>query len=353
MDSYTGRTSPLAGLGITLPVLAAPMAGGPTTVALVKAAANAGGMGFLAGGYKTAGQLDEQIAEVSRSAPQERAALFGVNLFAPNPQAVDRAEYRRYADALRPLAERFGVSLPPDPVEDDDHWDAKIDVLRQHPVPVVSFTFGIPPQQVIDSLRAQGTLVVQTITNVAEARAAADAGVDMLAVQGYAAGGHSATLTPRQIPDPIALPALVAMVQDATRLPVIAAGGLATPLQVAAVADSGAVAVMTGTLLLRTAESGASPVHQAAIADRSRRETVLTRCFTGRPARALRNRFIDLYGATAPSGYPAVHHLTSAIRKGAATAGDPEFVHLWAGAGYQHATTDTAADVLRGLASTL
>src|ERR1700741_1643582 len=142
------RTSPLAGLGVTAPVLAAPMAGGPTTAALVTAAARSGGMGFLAAGYKNAEQLHQQLTEV-RAAPQ----VFGVNLFAPNPLAIDPAEYRRYAEALRPLAERYGVELPPEPVEDDDYWEQKLDLLRRDPVPVVSLTFAIPPAQVITSLR--------------------------------------------------------------------------------------------------------------------------------------------------------------------------------------------------------
>jgi NAD(P)H-dependent flavin oxidoreductase YrpB (nitropropane dioxygenase family) len=305
-------------------------------------------MGFLAGGYKTAGQLRDQVVEV-----RESVTSFGVNLFVPNPVAVSLAEYRRYADALRPVAERYGAELPRDPVEDDDSWDAKIALLCTDPVPVVSFTFGIPPHRVIDSLRAQGTVVVQTVTSAAEARAATDANADMLAVQGCAAGGHSATLTPERVPDPIPLAVLVAMIQDASKLPVIATGGLGTPVQVAAVVHSGADAVMVGTPLLRTAESGASPVHQAAIADHSRGETILTRCFTGRPARALRNRFTDRYAAIAPSGYPALHHLTGPIRKAAAAAGDPEAVHLWAGKSYQHAAPGPAADVLRELASAL
>lgn len=341
--------SPLDGLGVTAPVLAAPMAGGPTTVALVRAAAQAGGMGFLAGGYKTAAQLGEQITE-ARS-PGTRA--FGVNLFVPNPVPADRAEYRQYARALRPLAGQYGVGLPEDPVEDDDHWEEKLSLLLSDPVPVVSFTFGIPGGDAISRLRARGTIVVQTVTNAAEARAATDAGADMLAVQGCAAGGHSATLTPERFPEQIPLAVLLAMVQDATRLPVIAAGGLATSQQAAAVIHSGAQAVMVGTPLLRTEESGASKVHQAAIAGHSRGETVMTRCFTGRPARALPNQFIARYAAAAPAGYPALHHLTSPIRKAAAAAGDPEFVHLWAGTGYQLATAEPAADVLRGLASAI
>ena len=340
------RTSPLAGLGVTAPVLAAPMAGGPTTAALVTAAAQAGGLGFLAGGYKTAEQLRAQLAEVRAVTP-----VFGVNLFAPNPVAIDPADYRRYTAALRPLAERYGVELPPEPVEDDDYWAQKLDLLRRDPVPVVSFTFAIPPAQVIASLRSVGSVVVQTVTNAAEARAATDAGVDMLAVQGWAAGGHSATLTPSRFPEPIPTAVLVALIRDASRLPLIAAGGLATPAQVAEVIHAGAEAVMVGTALLRTPQSGASAVHQAAIADRSRGETILTRSFTGRPARAIRNRFTEEYDALAPSGYPALHHLTSPIRKAAAAAGDPEAVHLWAGTGYRQAAAGEAADVLRTLAS--
>ena len=228
-------TSPLAGLGVTAPVLAAPMAGGPTTAALVTAAARAGGLGFLAGGYKTAEQLHAQLAEVRPVTP-----VFGVNLFAPNPLAIDPAEYRRYAETLRPLAERYGVELPPEPVEDDDYWEQKLDLLRRDPVPVVSFTFAIPPAQVIASLRSLGSVVAATVTNAAEARAATNAGVDMLAVQGWAAGGHSATLTPRRLPEPVPTAVLVATIRDASRLPVIAAGGLATPAQVADVIHAGA-----------------------------------------------------------------------------------------------------------------
>lgn len=342
-------TSPLDGLGVTAPVLAAPMAGGPTTVALVRAAARAGGLGFLAGGYKSTALLEEQVAQVR----SEGTGVFGVNLFAPNPVPVDLDEYRRYAGALRPLADEYGLELPKAPVEDDDHWDEKLELLRADPVPVVSFTFGIPPERVISDLRARGTVVVQTVTSTAEARAATDAGADMIVVQGCAAGGHSATLAPERLPEQIPLAVLLAMVQDATRLPVIAAGGLATAQQAAAVIHSGARAVMVGTPLLRTRESGASGVHQAALADHSRGETVMTRCFTGRPARALPNQFIVRYASAAPAGYPALHHLTSPIRKAAAAAGDPEFTHLWAGAGYRQAADGPAADVLRDLASAI
>ena len=108
-----------------------------------------------------------------------------------------------------------------------------------------------------------------------------------------------------------------------------------------------------GTVLLRANESGASATHQAALTDPARTETVLTHAFTGRPARGLRNAFIDAHEAEAPLGYPALHHLTSPLRKAAAAAGKPDYVHLWAGTGYRHATAEPTADILRRLAADL
>ena len=170
-------------------------------------------------------------------------------------------------------------------------------------------------------------------------------------MQASGAGGHSATWTPQRMPDPLPLPDLVAAVRAATGVPVIAAGGLSTPAEVAAALGAGAVAVMAGTALLRSDESGASAVHQAALADPDRGDPVLTRAFSGRPARGLPNRFITGFDAIAPLGYPAVHHLTSSLRKAATAAGDPELVNLWAGAGYRRATSGPAAGILKELAS--
>jgi nitronate monooxygenase len=164
-----------------------------------------------------------------------------------------------------------------------------------------------------------------------------------------AAGGHSAVFSPLRPPADLPLPDLVAAVRAATGLPVIAAGGIGTAADVAAALAAGAEAVAVGTALLRSAEAGTSATHRAALAD-TRRGTVLTHAFTGRPARGLRNAFIDTYEPLAPYGYPALHHLTSPLRRAAAAAGDPERVHLWAGTGYRHAAEAPAAAVLTGLA---
>jgi len=340
--------SPLSDLGISLPVAAAPMAGGPSTVAMVLAAARAGALGFLAAGYKTPDAIRSEIAQV-RSA----AVPFGVNIFAPNGVPVDPGAYRTYAAAMQREADRFALTLPADPVEDDDHFGAKTDLLLSDPVPVVSFTFGMPDPALIKALQKVGTTVIQTVTSSAEAGLGVTAGVDVLAVQGRNAGGHSGTFTPQRPPAPMALTDLVARIRMDTDRPIVAAGGLATADDVAAAVGAGADATMVGTALLRAQESGASAIHRSALIDPVRTETVLTHAFTGRPARALRNAFIDTYQAQAPLGYPAIHHLTSPLRKAAAAAGQPDLVHLWAGTGYRSATDDSAAQILTRLAGRL
>lgn len=333
---------------MSIPLVAAPMAGGPTTPAMVSAATRAGGLGMLAAGYKTVEAVEAEVKQL-----RAEGIPFGINLFAPNPLPVDPGSYRAYAAIVQRDAERFGLTLPPEPIEDTDRFDEKVALLLDDPVPMVSFTFGIPSHAVIAALRKAGSVVVQTVTTPDEAVQARDAGVDMLAVQAAAAGGHSGTLSPRKPLTPVPIAELVEQIVAAVPLPVIAAGGLATPAAVAEVIRAGAAAAAVGTVLLRADESGASATHRAALTDPAYTETVLTRAFTGRPARGLRNAFIDAHEAEAPLGYPAIHYLTSPLRKAAAAAGKPDYVHLWAGTGYRNATAEPTSEILRRLASGL
>lgn len=331
-------------LGSSLPVLAAPMAGGPTTPALVLAASQAGSAGFLAGGYKTAEELANQVAEV-----RVQVGTYGVNLFAPNQVFVDPAEYAAYRELLLPLAERYGVDLPAQPVEDDDGWQDKLDVLVEAAPPVVSFTFGLPDSAGTAALRRAGCALVQTVTSPEEARLAAEAGLDGLAVQSAHAGGHWGTFTPERAPERLPLSDLVAAVVAATDLPVLAAGGVGTGEDVQGALDAGAQAVGVGTLLLLATEAGTNPAHRAGLVGPDRGPTVTTRAFSGRPAGALRNDFLAAYDAQAPLGYPALHYLTSPIRRAAAAVADVEHVNLWAGSGYRAVSELPAGEILRSL----
>ncbi len=246
---------------------------------------------------------------------------------------------------------RYDVELPATPREDDDCWQDKIDLLLANPVPIVSFTFGIPSHATLAALRGAGSTLVQTVTSPDEARRAKDAGVDALAVQASAAGGHSGTLTPDRVPPARPLRELLAEID--VGLPLIAAGGISDPTQVAAAINAGAVAAMVGTVLLLAPEAGTSDAFRAALTGPDRGDTIVTRAFTGRPARALPNHFTDAHNAHAPAGYPALHYLTSPIRKAAAANEDPEHVNLWAGTGHRNAREQPVATTLRELARDL
>ena len=335
-------TAPL--LGTPLPLVAAPMAGGPSTVRLATAVGGAGAFPFLAGAYRAPDALAADIAQV-----QTTGTPFGVNLFAPHDAHVDEAALRRYARALQPLADRYGIDLSSVPVvEDDDGWKDKLDVVLADPVPVLSVTFGLPRPTEVAALRRVGTVVLVTVTTVDEARAAAEVGADGLVAQGSGAGGHSGTHDAFREIAPVDTAQLVRAVVAVTGLPVVAAGGVDGTASVAALLRAGASAVAVGTLLLRTDESGASQLHKDALVDPAFPGTVVTRAFTGRPARGLRNALAERDDA--PTGFPAVHHLTKPLRAAAAAAGDAQLVHLWAGTGHRSARTGPAAAVVEDLA---
>jgi nitronate monooxygenase len=322
-------------------IVAAPMAGGPSTPALVAAVARAGGLGFLAGARKKPEIMAEEIREVRRTSTRP----FGVNLFLPQPPVETSAALAAYLREMQAEADRYGVSLPePDPAH-DDHWAAKIDVLVADPVPVVSFTFGLPPRSVVQRLRHAGSGVVATVTSVPEARAADALGVDALCVQGPQAGGHRGTHDRDAEPDQTPLLELLAAVRAVTSLPLIAAGGLSAGLDVAAVLGVGAGAAQLGTAYLRTPEAGTKPLHKAALADPRFDRTVVTRAFSGRYARGLPNRFVADHDSSAPPAFPLLDLVTAPLRAAAARHGDAQAMSLWAGTGHALATEEPARDV--------
>ncbi|MFI7427704.1 nitronate monooxygenase [Micromonospora sp. NPDC049836] len=332
-------------LGVELPVVAAPMAGGPTTTGLVAAVGSAGAFGFLAAGYRAPEAVAAEIA-----AARATGHPFGVNVFVPTPVPVAEARFRRYAARIAAEGAPYGLDLAAaSRTEDDDHWAAKVELLVRDPVPVVSFTFGLPSPAVLRQLRRAGSRVLVTVTDPAEAAAAAELGVDGLVAQSGLAGGHLGTFTPAKPPPLRPLPELVGLVTARTGLPVLGAGGVGGAADVRAALAAGATGVLVGTLLLRAAESGTTRTHRDALADPGRDRTVVTRAFTGRPARALRNGFIERYEADAPLGYPAVHHLTRPLRAAAAGAGDADRLHLWAGTGWRSARAAPAAEIIAEL----
>ncbi len=325
------------------PVVGAPMAGGASTAALAAAVSEAGGLGFLAAGYKTADAVAAEVDEVRAAT----SAPYGLNLFVVEPYEPDPDTLNRYRRALEPEASRLGAALG-EARWDDDHWQAKVDLALDLRPDVVSFTFGCPAPDVLDRLRAVGVLSMVTVTSVAEARDAVARGAASLSVQGPAAGAHRGTWDLEAAPDATPLLDLIEAIVDSVGVPVVAGGGVTNSRDVSAVLGRGAAAAQVGTAYLLADEAGTNPVHRAALADPAFEGTAVTRAYTGRWARGLANRFMAEH-ADAPAGYPHLHHLTAPLRAAAVAAGDAQVAHLWAGTGHAAARPLPAAEITRSL----
>jgi nitronate monooxygenase len=333
------------------------MAGGPSTVDLVVAAAGAGAFGFLAGGYKTPAALAEEMAAVRAAG----VVSFGVNVFVPGRPAEDGAALAAYVASLEPEASALGTTLGPADW-DDDAYAAKLDVLRVQPPAMVSFTFGCPDPEVVRALQGGGARVAVTVTTPEEAALALRVGPDCLCLQGREAGAHRGSFANDDRPDqdrPVR--ALLAAVRRHTRVPLIAAGGVAGPDDVVRLLAGGAAMVQAGTAFLRCPESGAHPVYKDALGASGASGasgvsgasgTRVTRAYSGRRARGVVNAMMrDHPGA--PAAYPEINNATRPLRAAAAAAGDAEHMSLYAGTGFFAVGAVPAAEVVVRLVSGL
>src|SRR5271156_961064 len=332
---------------IAVPIVGAPMAGGPGSPALAAAVSNAGGLGFIPAGYVSAERLADDIA----AARAATTGPLGVNLFVPQPSVADWVQLDYYADELEEFADHYQVEVGHPYHGDDDDWERKLEVVADVRPELVSFTFGVPSPDVIRRLGALGLLVMVTVTSAYEAGVAVAAGADSLVVQGPAAGGHRGTFAPDMNPGTESLHELLARIRSAHDVPLIAAGGLGTAEDVAAVLNKGAVAAQVGTALLLSDEAGTNLAHRTAMKNQLFGNTIVTRAFSGRYARGLENEFTRLLDNVAPLGYPEVNQMTSPIREAAAYLEDPNGMTLWAGTSFREARPGPAADIVAGLAA--
>jgi nitronate monooxygenase len=323
---------------LAVPIVQAPMAGGVSTPALAAAVSNAGGLGFLAAGYREPEAVADEVAELR--ALTERP--FGLNLFAPPGSPADPATVEAYAARIAHEGE-LGEAR-----HDDDHFEAKLALAAEPAVPVVSTTFGAPSAAEVEALHAAGCTVWVTVTSPAEAELALAVGPDALVLQGFEAGGHRGTFDD-SAPEDFGLLALIRLVAALTDLPLIASGGLFDGAGIAATLLAGAVAAQLGTAFMLCPEAATSPAHRAAI--ESDAPTDITRAFTGRRARGIVNRFMRDHTAAAPSAYPEIHHLTRPFRQTARDAADADRLHLWAGQSHAHARPLPAATLMGTLAT--
>jgi len=269
-------------LGVRLPIVAAPMAGGHSTPELVAAVSSAGALGSLAGAMLGPDDLRAAIRRTRDLTDRP----FAVNLFAPGPAPS--------ADRLGDWSRLTGVPVPeprPGPSLAD-----QLDVLRSERVPVFSFTFGIPDLDGLDAV------LIGTATTVAEAVALERAGVHAVVAQGFEAGGHRGSFLADPYRSLVGTLALVPQMVDAVAVPVLAAGGIMDGRGIAAARALGAQGVQLGTAFMTCVESGTATAHRAALGA----ETTVTAVLTGRAARAVRTPEVDRLEASgvAPPDYP-------------------------------------------------
>jgi len=342
-------------LGLALPIIQAPMAG-TSTPQMAAAVTNAGGLGSIAVGAVNAAGARSMI-EATR---QATAGAFNVNVFCHAPATPDPAREAAWLAALAPVFHRFGAEPPPAIREIYTSFLADPDMLRvfedERPA-VVSFHFGLPPAGTIRRLKTAGIVLFSSATSLAEAEAAAAAGVDAVVAQGYEAGGHRGMFDPAQPDAQLGVFALTRLLVSRLDLPVIAAGGIMDGAGVAAVLDLGAVAAQLGTAFIACPESSADKYHRDALLGPAAAATEMTALISGRPARCLPNAFTRLKdevlrGVPLPD-YPIVYDAGKALATAAKARGDGGYGAQWAGQGAPLARAMPAAELVATLAREL
>jgi nitronate monooxygenase len=337
--------NPLDSLGLSWPIIQAPMAG-VSTPAMAAAVSNAGGLGSIAVGAVDAATAREMIAAVRDRTDRP----FNVNLFVHSPARSRPDIEAQWLVALEPLFGQFGGNSPASLREiyrsfaEDDAMLAMLTATRPA---VVSFHFGLPQPWRIATLKAAGCILLASVTSLAEALAARAAGVDMLVAQGFEAGGHRGTFDPNAPDDRLGVMALTRLLVEQAGLPVIAAGGIMDGRGVCAALDLGAVAAQLGTAFIGCPESSADAAYRAALFSPTA-HTVMTRAISGRPARCLANRFTRWGADTArpPPDYPIAYDAGKALNQLARTHGESGYGAHWAGQGVSLARALPAAQVV-------
>jgi nitronate monooxygenase len=333
-------------LGIKYPIICAPMVGA-STPELAAAVSNAGGLGSLAVTGLSPEAIHQTIAEVRRRTSKP----FNVNLLVletPNP---DPRQIARAIELLQPIREELG--LPPgQPLEKyGEDNEAQFEALLKERPAVASFAFGLLTKTKVAALKAGGTLVMGTVTNVAEAKAWEEAGADAVCAQGSEAGGHRGTFIGDFESSMVGTLALVPQVVNAVRVPVIAAGGIMDGRGIAAALVLGASCVQMGTAFLICPESNISKAWRSALLQARDDQTRISRIYSGRHARGIANEFMRKLTPVADEipPFPIQNALTFQIRQTAAKANRPEYLSLWAGQGVAMSRGLPAAELFSAL----
>ena len=333
-------------LGIEHPILLAPMAGAGGTPELAAAVSNAGGLGAWGGAYAK----PDDIAAAIRRIRQLTQRPFNINLFAGGYE-TRKIDPQPMLAIVREAHARLGLPPPLLPPVPADPFDAQLEAVLEERPPVFSFTFGMPSAAQIAALKKRGIATVGTATTAQEARQLEQTGVDVIAAQGAEAGAHRGSFAAPFEDSMVPLAVLLREIRTGTTLPVIASGGLMDGRDIAEAMALGAAAVQLGTAFLPCPESGAPRAYKRALLEAKADTTVITRAFSGRPARGLTNAFIAMVAGKEDSILPfrQQNDLTRPMRNAAGQQGIADFISLWAGQGVARSRAMPAADLVKTL----
>ena len=331
-------------LHIKYPIIQAPMAG-VTTPELVSVVSNQHCLGTVGAGYLSAEHTREFIEEVKRMTVHP----FGINLFVPEDNKLSKDKLIKTNNLLEVYRKELHIAGQEVPIFSTPEYEKQIDIVLKEKVHVCSFTFGIPSREIVNELKKNGIIVIGTATNVSEAEQVERNGMDAVVVQGSEAGGHRGSFL--ESDSLLGLMSLIPQVVDHVSIPVIAAGGIMDGRGLAAALCLGAHAVQLGTAFLTTKESGAHPIHKKSILHASEEEIVLTKAFSGKTARGVRNKFIEdfkQHESVLPE-YPYQHYLTKEIRRIAGEQHNREYMSLWSGQSPRLSKDITVAELICSL----
>jgi nitronate monooxygenase len=333
--------------GLSVPVVLAPMAGGPSTPELAAAVSEAGGLGSLALAYLSLAQTEQAIIQTQRLTKRP----FAVNFFAPESNQPLSGDLEPAKAFLAPLHSQLGIAPPESPSASAEIFEQQVDLVLTLRVPCVSFTMGIPSPSIIQKFRAQDVYLMATATTVDEAQRIESGGFDAVLAQGSEAGGHRGTFAGREESALVGTIALTPQVVDAVSIPVIASGGIMDGRGIVAALALGAQAAQMGTAFLCCDEAGTGRAYRQALLKAREDQTALTRAFSGRLARGVRNQFIDQAEASAmkPLSFPWQNTLTRPLRQAARAAENAGLQSLWAGQGLRMLRNQTAAQLMERL----
>ncbi len=339
------RNDFLQRLGIEHPIIQAPMGGGFTPPELVAVVSNAGALGSLGAPYLTPAQIAEAAAKIRALTDKP----FNLNLFAGGYAAESRTDPAPVLALLGAIHDKLGIPPPVLPPLAPSPFDAQLEAVLEARPKVFSFTFGIPAAPALARLKQRGIVILGTATTVGEAQLLAAVGVDAVVAQGEEAGAHRGTFAgPFEDAMVPTLELVDAIVRNVT-IPVIASGGLMDGRDIAAALKRGAVAAQLGTAFLACPECGASKTHKDALLSARTDTTVITRAFSGRQARGLRNAYIDAVKSDMILPFPQQNDLTRPMRGAAAKQDKADYLSLWAGRGVTRIRQMPAADLVKTL----